>query len=110
MVPSGNSPRRRHGWSGTRSPLTLAARVLVGQGLIGAAFYGCAVASRAAGFGVGALAATGLLFWVLVVAWTRRFGTWQPRCWLNAVKEGSLLFIGAVCWTNIFWTALEILR
>ncbi|MBV9748042.1 MAG: hypothetical protein JO157_04430, partial [Acetobacteraceae bacterium] len=75
--------------------------------LIGAAIYACAVVVQGAHLGMTPFAAMLVLLWILVLAWTCRFGMWRPRCWANAFTEGSLLYVGSVCCANILAVALK---
>ena len=94
-------------WPGRHPVLVLTAQVLAQEVLIGAALYACAVAIRAASLGVGPFALVLALLWMLVLAWTRRFGMTRPRCWSRAFTEGSLLYVGSVCCTNVLLVALN---
>ena len=43
---------------------------------------------------------------VMAILWTRWLGIMRPRCWAKAVVEGSLPYIGAVCFANFLLLAL----
>ena len=109
MAPPGGGAFGPRGWSAARrAVLVLLARVLARETLIGAAIYACAVVVQGAHLGMAPFAAMLVLLWTLVLAWTCRFGMWRPRGWANAFTEGSLLYVGSVCCTNVLLFALHV--